>query len=222
MRTVERKPMLDWQYHTSGYEVVPRPQTSGEKLLVVQPKASVPVHGYTLGPEHAGLFREFAALDQTPESVVSFAGRYGLLWQEYGSFELFEDQWLISIAMVQALVSEYDQAIAANDPEEKKQSFERIWELFNTDRIPIRFKLRMHPHRTLAIPNKCWTEPVPENLMSAIWLQIADQVSQGTQFKRCENCPSWFPVGPGTRTKPTKRFCSTRCRVAWHQGRRKS
>ena len=183
---------------------------------MVQPRAPVPVRGYGLGPEHAGLFREFAALDQTPEAIVGFAARYGLLWQENADFEHYEDRWLVPIAEVRAMISTYDQAMAADDPEESKECFEAIWALFNSGRIRPRFVVRIHPDHDLAIPNKCWTEPVPENLMAAIWLQLADQVSHGTKFKRCENCPKWFPVGPSTRTKPSKRFCSTRCRVAWH------
>ncbi len=204
--------MFEWQRHTAGYEVVPRP--TGE--LAIQPKARAPVRGYVLGSEHAGLYREFAALEPTIEVVCAFANRYGLLWSENADFELYEQRWLIPIAEMKALVSAYDEAARTRDPAKKRQRLEDIWALFNTGRIRPRFVLRMEPHDFLAMPEKCKTEPVPENLMAAMWLQFADQVSQGTQFKRCENCPTWFPVGPGTRTKPSKRFCSTRCRVAWH------
>ncbi len=209
--------MLQWQVHAAGYEMVERPLEGGEVVRALQPKALVPVRGYVLGPEHAGLFRQFATLKQSPEAIVEFANQYGLLWQENADFELLERQWLVPIAEVRALVSTYDLAMTTDDDAKRTECFEQIWALFNTGRIHPRFKLEMHPHDDQRIPNKCWTEPVPENLIGAILLQVADQVSQGTRFKRCENCPKWLRVGPGSRRKATTRFCSTRCRVAWNR-----
>ena len=170
-----------------------------------------------MGPEHAGLFREFSALDQSPDAIVEFANRYGLLWQDNADFERYEEKWLVSIAEVKALVSTYDRAMATDDVAERTACFEAIWALFDSGRIRPRFVLRMHPHEFLAMPSKCRTEPVPENLIAAIWLQFADQVSQGTQFKRCENCPKWLRIGLGSGRKASTRFCSTRCRVAWNR-----
>ncbi len=93
--------MFEWQRHTEGYEVVPRP--TGE--MAIQPKARAPVRGYVLGSGHAGLFREFAALEPTIEVVCAFANRYGFLWNENADFESYEQQWLIPITEMKALVS---------------------------------------------------------------------------------------------------------------------
>ncbi len=58
---------------------------------------------------------------------------------------------------------------------------------------------------------------VPLDLISAMWLQIAGEITNETKFRKCLWCPKWFPHGPGTGHKATKRFCSDRCRKGWNR-----
>ncbi len=57
----------------------------------------------------------------------------------------------------------------------------------------------------------------PIDLISAMWLQIAGEITNETKFRKCLWCPKWFPHGPGTGHKATKRFCSDRCRKGWNR-----
>ena len=80
--------LFEWQVDQDGYELAERPQDDGTTITVIQHKSG-PVRGYRLDLEEkdAGLFRQFASLDRTPEAVVEFATEYGFLWQEYGDRE---------------------------------------------------------------------------------------------------------------------------------------
>jgi hypothetical protein len=48
-------------------------------------------------------------------------------------------------------------------------------------------------------------------LLSAVWLQLADAVSNDRAFNRCRECGRWFEVGADV-TRSDRRFCSDGCR----------
>jgi hypothetical protein len=47
----------------------------------------------------------------------------------------------------------------------------------------------------------------PATLLDALWLQLGQAISGGTQVKQCEYCGDWFPVG-GKGRRIVARFCS--------------
>lgn len=203
---------FDWQRHVDGYEVTERViRPSGEVLRVVQSKGKA-VEVYFFGPEHAGLFREFAALEQTPHAVEGFANSYGLLWQQDADFELYESQWLVSIAVMSKLVEAVDKALS--DAVDAHKLDDALYWL-NCDRLPVAFAPRIEPNEKK--PSRPKFRLIPTSLAAALWHQAANQVIRGTTFKQCENCSRWFPVGPGTGGRSDKRHCSERCRVALYR-----
>jgi hypothetical protein len=59
----------------------------------------------------------------------------------------------------------------------------------------------------------------PTNLLSAIWLQFAQAVTEEYQLRTCEGCGEYFQVGKGAHRMHTK-TCSTRCRQRASRKRR--
>ena len=87
------------------------------------------------------------------------------------------------------------------------------------------FNQHVEPHMAIrieAVPLKLPTlHVVPMNLLGAMWLQVAGELTKGIQFRQCKWCPNWFPYGPGTVHKRNKEFCSDRCRKAWNRHQKK-
>jgi len=59
----------------------------------------------------------------------------------------------------------------------------------------------------------------PTTLLDALWLQLAQALSGGTQFRRCKKCNIPFPVG-GKSRRIVARFCSDKCRIEFNSLRR--
>jgi hypothetical protein len=51
----------------------------------------------------------------------------------------------------------------------------------------------------------------PLTLRSALWLQLADAVTNNRIFNRCRECRTWFEVAPDV-ARSHRRFCSNGCR----------
>lgn len=188
---------FNWAVDNDGYEVGESDGQPG--VLVIRGKGG-PVGGYRFSKIHDGLFRRFAALPLNADSIVTFANEYGLLYQPSANWELYSD-WIGAIQEMSALAS------AIDDGRNKD-----VWSLFNSGRISPIFHARIRPNELL--PKKSEFLLQPASLMSAMWLQIADQSTKGTSFKQCAMCPTWFPYGPGTGVKPSKVSCSGKCRQA--------
>jgi len=59
---------------------------------------------------------------------------------------------------------------------------------------------------------------VPDNLLGAIWLQMALAIERNVEFRRCTECDTWFEVSrEGGRSD--KIYCSSACRVKAHRER---
>jgi hypothetical protein len=62
----------------------------------------------------------------------------------------------------------------------------------------------------------------PTTLLDALWLQLAQALSGGAEFRQCEQCNIQFPVG-GKGRRLVARFCSDKCRIDFNslqRGRR--
>ena len=51
----------------------------------------------------------------------------------------------------------------------------------------------------------------PKNLISALWLQLANTVSRNLEFKQCAACSTFFEVKSKKR-RFEKIYCSDKCR----------
>jgi hypothetical protein len=60
----------------------------------------------------------------------------------------------------------------------------------------------------------------PENLLSALWLQLAKAVDGNKVYSQCEECRNWFEVSSPDGGRADKRFCNTACRArAWRKAK---
>lgn len=57
---------------------------------------------------------------------------------------------------------------------------------------------------------------VPENLISALWLQLAHVISEKRNHRQCRTCRGWFEVARG-HARADKVFCSPACRTKFHR-----
>ena len=49
---------------------------------------------------------------------------------------------------------------------------------------------------------------VPATLRDALWLQLAQALSDGTRMRKCRHCDEWFRAGAGTDRRADAEFCS--------------
>jgi len=53
------------------------------------------------------------------------------------------------------------------------------------------------------------------SLMNAIWIQLFQKISGGTQLRKCLQCGAWFEVGAESGKRADSKFCKTAHRVAY-------
>ena len=56
----------------------------------------------------------------------------------------------------------------------------------------------------------------PARLLDALWLQLGEALSGGAQFRECEHCGDWFPVGGKSGRRLVARFCSDKHRIEFN------
>jgi hypothetical protein len=60
----------------------------------------------------------------------------------------------------------------------------------------------------------------PLNLLAAIWLQFAQEISQGREHKNCAACNKAMEIAHDNSSRKSKRFCSDACRTRAYRRRR--
>jgi hypothetical protein len=59
---------------------------------------------------------------------------------------------------------------------------------------------------------------VPSNLLGALWLLFMQAMIERRQFRRCQQCSSWFEIRPPA-TRSTRIYCGDTCRIAARRAR---
>lgn len=54
---------------------------------------------------------------------------------------------------------------------------------------------------------------MPRNLLSLMWVQLAQAASGEGELRKCEECPNWFVVTHDNRSRTSRKYCSSTCRV---------
>ena len=67
------------------------------------------------------------------------------------------------------------------------------------------------------------THLVPKSLIAAIWVQFSTAVANNgnMSYSQCEQCGSWFTIGP-RRARKSRRFCADACRAAAYRARKEA
>jgi len=150
-------------------------------------------------PALARRFADLAATSSDDTAFLDFANEFGLLG--LGKVTERIDDWQ-HIAKGLALILGLKDA----------GSLQAACTEFN-EHVHTRFTAKIHCERV----GRPKLEIVPATLAGALWFQVSGELTHGTKFKRCDWCPIWFPVGRGTGHRETRKFCSNRCRMAWHR-----
>ena len=216
---------FEWWVDQRGYELVYKKAESRGSVRTfegwhVQRKGG-PVRAYRPLEDHRGLFRRFAHLTPEKESILEFITEFGFLFPHNQESELVND-WLARARGMAEIV----QSIDEGRTDEVMRLFNDEISAAGTSRglepiIPVFVLRRYLPHFSIRIGKndraRTTLQVVPQSLIGAMWFQVAEQITDETDFRKCGHCPTWFPVGRGTGHKRTRIFCSTRCRVAWNR-----
>jgi hypothetical protein len=213
-----------WRVWANGYE-----WKEWRGLRYLSPRV-VPMSGGGRREHQPGpaLFREFAGTDPTPEGALLFANRYGLLLdpersapdgggphpepgvyavhfdngdehfvEHYESFDLWREQ-----------IDLLHQAVRIRDTGEGADQLVALVSDGLAGRVTPRF---VQDPRT----GRLELQVVPDNLLGALWLQLAEAIGGGKQFRQCAICGGWFEVSG----RSDQRVCTQACRSKAYRAR---
>jgi hypothetical protein len=161
--------------------------------------------------EVPALFARFARdTPTTPEGILSFCNKYGLLTEHSPHRKPGQSE-----VSVDSILSEQKKMRKALDLYEDKDdttlaSFWNSIERENSLRIELRASREERFRMILA----------PPNLLMAMWMQFALSACSQSKLFRCQRCNQPFTVGTGTGRRSTSKYCSNACKVAAFKERR--
>lgn len=166
--------------------------------------------------EHPAIFMEMEDVSLNPEGVKSFLDRFGPLFK---ILPAPHDPriWYPEIQSLKRAVQAWEAGQKAGSLRNWVKAFNRRdgWRQARSSA-----KVQLVNTDDPLCPN---LEIVPDNLISAIWLQFAQHVSSSTGLQQCNWCSTWFVFGTGTGRRKSAHYCSDRCRQAAHRhGKEKS
>jgi hypothetical protein len=156
------------------------------------------------------LHLDFAQLDGSAEACLRFARDWGLLraYAKIGAQEPLS-RWQSEIKLMKTTVRALRRAI-------------------DEDVIPSRGALITAELEVWLVPVKPDTWPVlsfrPRTLREAMRIQLAQSIASGNAISVCPICGVWFERGGrgGEAKRSIARFCSNKCRNAFHNKQRAS
>ncbi len=198
---------FEWPVDQHGYvaeTVYPDPSERvtllGSKEREVIRRRNGPFRFYRPLAEFPGLAREFS--ETSEDEYLDFAGRYGLLGVGLDATPDDRENIFFWRERQQGIRSIF----AAKDGGDAKGAIK----LYNETKYFIRTFIRAEEMRKARLVVQ------PRTLFGAMLLQVADELTTGIKFKRCDNCSTWF------KYRANKNFCSSKCRYAHSNKRRKS
>jgi hypothetical protein len=192
---------FEWMVASKGYTIVEQDRAIGlPNCQIVSP---VPGSTRLAHPYHQfpGLFKQFASLDQTPDAVVRFANKFGLLQRAPAENAL--DQWYRYSKDLADLTSPAHVGARAQD------SLRRINGIL----------------RNAAGTGICETGIVikPRSLLAAMALQLGFWLHhRDDRIGQCLVCGTTWLIGPRTGHRVTREYCSAACRDAARYRRKKT
>jgi hypothetical protein len=161
--------------------------------------------------QNPSLYAEFAALDDTKQSCLQFAHKYGLLRISKPPKVIVDShplesltQWKSDIRSIRDTISLCE--IGRRRPAEAFRQFgnkdKRLWG-FET------YLSMKSPNSPPSLDVRC------QSLFAAIQFQAVLSILGGRNNVQCLECSRWFPIGAGARRSQSK-FCSTRCKDSYH------
>jgi hypothetical protein len=163
----------------------------------------------------SGLYSIFADAPRTPEGMLDFANRYGLL-------EIGEPHRTPlgpptrAGCSVSPVLHEHRALRHAVELLQAGRSAE-LTKYWNARRGTVLAQVQLK----LAPDGRIQFALTPPSLIQAMWFQLAEAASDGAQLYRCERCGKPFTVGAGTGRRSTSKWCSNACKVAVYQEKKR-
>ena len=155
---------------------------------------------------HENLFGQLASIRQTADGVLSFVKKFGPLTREGTDSAEGEE-----VAAVIEAAQTIRRLLLAN---ERKQ--------IPSNLLPSRPRaVHLNVHILDPASHKHPSTLVPETLLDAIWLQLADALSVNAEIPRCMQCGMWFPAGRGFGRRQDAKFCSAEHQILFNNQKRK-
>ena len=157
----------------------------------------------------------FAELGDSPEDFARFATAWGLLEAAAaeGAMETVEG-WRREVRKLKGLISIF--ALKAPEPGGILRAGGSIGTHFRATKIDVALLSGEGGARPTMVLQ-------PPNLLSAIYLQLANAVASGNSIRACAECDSWFHTGVGDKVRRSVAiFCSEECKNRHHYKQRKS
>lgn len=196
---------FEWQKDTEGYEFRPGAKVrQPRKTILTGEPDRIAARGGALETDQPlkwpGLYKIFAELDGTTASFVGFANKYGPLSKNLDLLGFWKDahdhmKWAVKISAVSPFQMP---VLAAKEGQEEELT-----------KISLILRANLPGARPTLILK-------PPSLLSAMYLQLAQDLISGVSVRACENCGTWFETGGRTRKRSDARFCSDICRATFH------
>lgn len=206
---------FQWYKDPKGYRIETEGRGTAARLLsgagkIVRNSDENPI--FYNAYEHAlGLHRQFAALEKSEGAALDFVTRYGFL--EEGD-EVCDTKEEALVSFFSHLQKVKDAVDAINLYKSKPAEAAFLYNGFSFPDVSMRFNLSR--------PNVPILQAIPKSLISYIWLCLADEITEGRNYKYCRNCSVSFSVGKGTGRTSKAEYCEEKCKKAWHKKQKES
>jgi len=225
---------FQWPKSVAGYELrepkIQRGGATARMLLDSGPLVSRRGTEMNTYPPRAvpDLHRKFAALGDTPAEILEFVRAYGFLGLGSQGRDAESESVREIVAArdhMREVLDVFDglvglEAKAKRTVKEMKEEGRKVINearvnafrqlaggLFNQWAAP-RLVLRLRPaEHGLALRVE------PQNLLSSMWLQVAEELTGGAKYRHCEWCRRPIPIGKGGG-RIDRKTCSDACRQA--------
>ena len=215
-RRLDPRPPDDWEDWADVEDLDPWTKNHHLPFSIVEPAGEERVR-YNPLENGRSLFQEFANTSQTPEGVLSFANRYGLLKPSMNPENL--DYWYHQINQMRNAVDVW-QRDREKDLSNFVNNFSPSFSLRDNVKV---FYDKLIPASILLQETEDPTRPrlkiEPEDLLATMWLELALAVEGSSNYRPCDVCPTWFEVAPGSG-REDKKFCSDACKMRAYRKRK--
>ncbi|MBL8794292.1 MAG: hypothetical protein JNM56_10325 [Planctomycetia bacterium] len=188
--------------------------------------------------EYPGLFRTFADTPADGQGILNFANQYGHLGDQLGEgveidpteveseeeWDQFDaairddtpvedfDRWTDAIKLMKEMVGIW-QKLTLNEADEGI-----VTRLQTTVSRELRGRLEVVLQRNPKL-GVSKLQIVPQNLLGALWLQLAQAVDSGKELRACQTCGRWFEVSLDAFRK-SRSYCGESCRSKAYRQRK--
>jgi len=179
--------------------------------------------------EGTSILDEFLNTSNDPRAILKFYDRFGPLTGPLAfplggpvpfgkrTFELWDEDVLWWGGEIIGLWETAHSVVASSLDYVRAGGLEAAFDVFSKNNLGLSYT------RIVRAPdNRFHTVVEPANLLALIWIEVAQTITGGAEIRACKACQRPMLIGGYTGAKRTKETCSTRCRFAVYQARKRA